>query len=180
MRQERTEALQSALGRLPMAVVVVEGDQILHPINRKATDFFGKEGLRGDLVTARPSHPLSELVARLTKTDDVSERITLTFPSGERYEIDASRRSEKGSERWLVLLVEPQRRRQRNADVLAAWSFTPRERQVVEMMIDGASSSEICEALDLGPNTLKTHVRSALTKTETRTRAELVAKVLRG
>jgi DNA-binding CsgD family transcriptional regulator len=163
-----------------MAVVVVEGDQKLYPLNRKATELFEKEGLRGDLVTARPSHPLSELVARLTRTDDASERVTLTFPSGERFEVEASRRSEKGNERWLVLLIEPHRQRTAQAETLEAWGFTPRERQVVEMMILGASSSEICEALDLAPNTLKTHVKSALTKTDTRTRAELVAKVLRG
>ena len=162
-----------------MAVIVVEDDHVLHPLNRKAAELFQREGLRGDLISARPSHPLSALVSRLTRTDAESERITLTFPSGERFAIDASRRSEKGNERWLVLLVEPHRPRHLNEDALAAWGFTPRERQVVEMMIAGASTSEICEALDLAPNTLKTHVRSALTKTETRTRAELVAKVLR-
>ena len=47
------------------------------------------------------------------------------------------------------------------------------------MMVDGASSAEICKALGLAGNTLKTHVKSALMKTGTRTRAELVARILR-
>ncbi|MGZ8868294.1 MAG: helix-turn-helix transcriptional regulator, partial [Thermoanaerobaculia bacterium] len=173
-REKRNEALESAFGRLPMAVVVVEGDQTLHPLNARATDLFEKECLRGDLVTARPSHPLSTLIVRLMGEPDGAERMTVAFPSGSRFDIDASRRSEKGSDRWLVLLIEPHRQRSVDDEAFQAWDLTPRERQVVQLMVDGASSKEICAALGLAPNTLKTHVKSALMKTGTRTRAELV------
>ncbi|HET7705439.1 MAG TPA: helix-turn-helix transcriptional regulator [Thermoanaerobaculia bacterium] len=178
-RQERKEALESAFGRLPMAVVVVEGDQTLHPLNSRAVELFEREGLRGDLVSARPSHPLSTFVVRLMGSSDGAERLTIAFPSGNRFDVDASRRSEKGSDRLLVLLIEPHRQRAVDEEAFRAWDLTPRERQVVQMMVDGASSAEICKALGLAGNTLKTHVKSALMKTGTRTRAELVARILR-
>ena len=124
--------------------------------------------------------PLSSLIVRLMGESGGSEQLTVSFPSGNRFDIDASRRSEKGSDRWLVLLIEPHRQRSVGDDAFRAWDFTPRERQVVQMMVDGASSKEICAALGLAGNTLKTHVKSALMKTGTRTRAELVARILRG
>jgi hypothetical protein len=58
----REAALRSALGRLPLAVFIVDEQRRLVPLNPKANGLMEVEGLRGDLVHARPRHPLSYLI----------------------------------------------------------------------------------------------------------------------
>ena len=57
-------------------------------------------------------------------------------------------------------------------------NFTEREREIAERLMRGASSDEICDALGIAPETLKSHVKNMLAKTGTRNRTELVAKLL--
>src|SRR5688500_2022053 len=98
----REAALRSALGRLPLAVFIVDDQRLLHPLNTKATDLMHVEGLRGDLVDARPNHPLARLILGIIHDPDgkPSSRVDLTFPRGSRYVAEPSQRSEKGLERW--------------------------------------------------------------------------------
>jgi PAS domain S-box-containing protein len=58
------------------------------------------------------------------------------------------------------------------ADVPA---LTRREREVVELVAMGKTGGEIAAELGLSPETIRTHVRNAMAKTGTRTRAQLVA-----
>ena len=106
----REEALHSALDRLNVPIMICDEEQILQPLNGRATALFEAENLRGDLLTARPSHPLSRLIDEILRTDagEVRRRM-VTFPSGKRYAVESSGRSRKGLQRWLVLLLEPLR-----------------------------------------------------------------------
>lgn len=178
----RDDALRSALERLPFAVLVVDGAQMLLPYNRRAIEFFNAESLREDLLKSRQSHPLSAFVEEL-RTADASRSLderTIAFPSGHRYRIEPSRRSEKGSGRWLMLLISPADSSPIDEEAaLDGWEFTPRERALAQSLIRGLSTDEICNVLDIAHNTLKTHMRQVLEKTASRTRAECVAKLLR-
>jgi PAS domain S-box-containing protein len=68
------------------------------------------------------------------------------------------------------------RRAVANEQALAALS--EREFSVVRLVALGDSGPEIAEALGIAHETVRTHVRKAMTKTATRSRAQLVAKVL--
>ncbi|MFE7564558.1 response regulator transcription factor [Kitasatospora sp. NPDC057500] len=62
---------------------------------------------------------------------------------------------------------------------VAAWGLTPREREVVRLVCEGASNAEIGAALFIGVTTVKTHVRHVFEKAGVRSRTQLIAR-LRG
>jgi DNA-binding CsgD family transcriptional regulator len=59
-------------------------------------------------------------------------------------------------------------------------SLTAREAQVVRLIAGGLDTSEIATTLHVSPNTVRSHVRNAMSKLSARTRAQLVAQVLGG
>jgi PAS domain S-box-containing protein len=59
-------------------------------------------------------------------------------------------------------------------------SLTTREGQVVRLIAGGLDTSEIAATLHVSPNTVRSHVRNAMSKLSARTRAQLVAEVLGG
>lgn len=60
----------------------------------------------------------------------------------------------------------------RPSPLLAA--LTDREREMVALVADGMSNTEIARQLTLSPLTVKTHVNHAMTKLGARDRAQLV------
>jgi DNA-binding CsgD family transcriptional regulator len=59
-------------------------------------------------------------------------------------------------------------------------SLTMREREVVALVAMGATGREIAEELHIAHDTVRTHVRNAMTRLGARSRAHLVAKALGG
>ncbi|HVW67347.1 MAG TPA: LuxR C-terminal-related transcriptional regulator [Steroidobacteraceae bacterium] len=59
------------------------------------------------------------------------------------------------------------------------YALTERERVTVELIEDGLSNKEIARRLGISVATVKTHVRSILSKTQTTSRATLLAKLFR-
>ena len=57
--------------------------------------------------------------------------------------------------------------------------LTPRERDVLELLVDGASNKEIARRLGISASTVKFHVRSIADKLGADGRAEAVAHALR-
>ena len=57
-------------------------------------------------------------------------------------------------------------------------TLTPREREDVRLIADGSTGREIADELHLSHDTVRTHIRNAMTKTGARSRAHLVAKAL--
>lgn len=174
--------LRSALGRLRLPMLTYQGDGLLRPYNAAATELFRRENIREDVVVSRPSHPLAALIREaLAGGNSFSESRIVTFPSGQSYEVEVSYPSEKGPERWLVVLLEERRDgANRAAPALDQWGFTERERAIAELMVKGGSSDEICDALCIARSTLKTHLAAIFTKTGVRNRTALIAKLLRG
>jgi PAS domain S-box-containing protein len=56
--------------------------------------------------------------------------------------------------------------------------LTPRELQVIQLIALGFNGPEVAHELQLAHDTVRTHVRNAMAKTGTRSRAQLVAKTL--
>jgi DNA-binding NarL/FixJ family response regulator len=67
---------------------------------------------------------------------------------------------------------------QRDAALLAG-QLTPRELEVLEILVHGGSNAEIARQLQLSPNTVRTHVQSILTKLQVRSRLEAAAFAVR-
>ena len=62
---------------------------------------------------------------------------------------------------------------------LLAGQLTPRELEVLEILVSGGSNSEVAQRLSLSPNTVRTHVQSILTKLQVRSRLEAAAFAVR-
>ena len=56
--------------------------------------------------------------------------------------------------------------------------LTPREREIVRLIALGETTPQICAALFIAPDTVRSHVRNAMAKTGARTRAQLIAIAL--
>ena len=63
--------------------------------------------------------------------------------------------------------------------LLDSWGLRPRERQVLESLLDGRTNREIAGNLNLGEETVKTHLRSLYRKLGARDRAQAIAITLR-
>ena len=59
----------------------------------------------------------------------------------------------------------------RNA-VLLAQHLSPREKELLGLLVEGASSTQIAQALSINPNTVRTHVQRILTKLQVHSRLE--------
>ncbi|MFL5884398.1 MAG: LuxR C-terminal-related transcriptional regulator [Thermoleophilaceae bacterium] len=57
-------------------------------------------------------------------------------------------------------------------------ALSPREREVVRLVAMGMTSRQVADELTVSVETVRTHIRNALAKTGTRTRAQLVAQVM--
>ena len=55
---------------------------------------------------------------------------------------------------------------------LIAGQLTPREREVLELLVHGVGGHEISRRLGISPNTVRTHVQSILTKLQVHSRLE--------
>lgn len=59
-------------------------------------------------------------------------------------------------------------------------ALSPREEEVLRLVVEGKTNGEIAQALSIRQNTVKNHVAHIFDKFNVNTRAELIARVLRG
>ncbi|HEV2125259.1 MAG TPA: helix-turn-helix transcriptional regulator, partial [Chloroflexota bacterium] len=108
---------------------------------------------------------------------DVSERGHTPNSTSERP--DQARTGPSGPRR-IAVLIEPAR----PPDVLPlieqAYGLTPRECEVVRLVLTGASSAELAQALCISPYTVQDHLKTVFCKVGVRSRRDLVARFLGG
>jgi DNA-binding NarL/FixJ family response regulator len=73
----------------------------------------------------------------------------------------------------LQLLMEDQNHRRDSDDLLA--SLTPRERDVLLLLVEGAGRNEVARQLQLSANTVRTHLQSLMSKFGVHSTLEVVA-----
>jgi DNA-binding CsgD family transcriptional regulator len=60
----------------------------------------------------------------------------------------------------------------------ARFHISPRELEVLALLLDGAKLEEIAESLNITTSTVQDHIKSMVDKTDSRNRTELIARVL--
>jgi two-component system nitrate/nitrite response regulator NarL len=83
----------------------------------------------------------------------------------------------------VVVEVKPTRREwaseeEKAASVLSV-ALTDREREVLALLVEGASSAEMAERLFLSPHTVRTHVQNLMTKLQVHSRVEAASYAVR-
>jgi PAS domain S-box-containing protein len=150
-----------------------------------------REGLIGrpvyELVESGHQASRAEWAAALAK-DHFTGEAELVRADGARVAVQWAASTETASGRRLVLFVALNtsrwgRRFRREPDPadpdgVVTGALTAREREVVQFVALGNTSAEIAEELRVAPDTVRTHVRNAMTKVGARSRAQLVAKAL--
>jgi DNA-binding NarL/FixJ family response regulator len=75
--------------------------------------------------------------------------------------------------------LAPARRRRDDPAALLASQLTPRELEVLAMLVEGLTGPEMAARLGVSPNTIRTHVQSILTKLQVHSRLEAAAFAVR-
>ena len=100
-------------------------------------------------------------------------------PDGSTRVVDFAMRATRTGGTVLVLGVCIRNRGGRRSEpVHEPAPLTTREKEIVGRIALGEVTPEICAALHIAPDTVRTHVRNAMAKTGARTRAQLIAIAL--
>jgi two-component system nitrate/nitrite response regulator NarL len=81
--------------------------------------------------------------------------------------------------RQLATAVGGARSAEERHAALLGQQLTERERQVLALLVDGASGADIAERLTISTNTVRTHVQSVLTKLQVHSRLEAATFAVR-
>lgn len=181
--------------QIPMSLVNNERRYV--KVNNAALALFryAREDIIGSRAarTARDTDPLTGDAqwAELLRANELYGERVVEHSSGApiRLSFAAHTTSQKGE--WRALLVVLSARLEATgvgllrtvcpeASSRAGGVLTAREREVVRYVALGHTSLEIAQLLFLSRHTVRTHIRKAMTKTESRTSAQLVAIALTG
>ena len=80
---------------------------------------------------------------------------------------------------WLGLQLAPRPRGtafERNAAAIRSLGISPRELEVLDQLVEGASNKVIARRLAISPNTVKTHLARLFEKLGAASRTETIAK----
>jgi DNA-binding CsgD family transcriptional regulator len=128
----------------------------------------------------------------LVNTGEVYSDRVFEYADGRRLRLRYAAHASTASGSWLAFVVILSARLQPDGSELIAPAaasepdspppgrprLTRREREIVRLVALGAGTREVAERLYLSPETVRSHVRNAMSKTSARTRAQLVATAL--
>lgn len=81
----------------------------------------------------------------------------------------------KGSDDEISVIVEYPRPIRLTSLVIEAYGLTPREREIIELVLKGLVTKQIARELEISEYTVQDHLKSVFAKTDTATRGELLA-----
>jgi len=190
-RGELSGLFWSAFRNSRNAMALVDHDRILVDVNGAFVQLTGRTPTQ---VLGRPVAVLVVGAPRFTpaawRAALASGKFTgdnqLLHADGTIVAVQWDASTEVVTGRQLVLFVALStsrwggRFRRQPAPEEAERELTSREREVVSLVAMGATSREIAEELHIAHDTVRTHVRNAMTHLGARSRAHLVAKALAG
>ena len=77
----------------------------------------------------------------------------------------------------VAVIIEPAHPARIYPLLMSAYELTERERDIVQLVLTGASTSEIAHSLVVSPLTVQNHLKSVFEKTGVRSRRDLVGKI---
>jgi DNA-binding CsgD family transcriptional regulator len=104
-------------------------------------------------------------------------RSRLRTESGRWLVVHASRLAGEEQDGRIAVILELAQPLEIAPLIAAAYGLTHRERQVLQQVLIGLSTSDICAALFISANTVQDHLKSIFEKTGVRSRRELVAQI---
>jgi PAS domain S-box-containing protein len=170
-------------------VVLLDEQRRIVDVNEAALSLFGRR--RDEVVGSsmveniRPDE--RDQAARewteFLRSGEYAGRRALVRADGSEVQIEFAARFETIGGRRLatyVAMVDQEPPFAGSAAAAAELPLTNREREVVTLIALGHETAEIASTLHISPETVRTHVRNAMSKLGARTRAQLVALVLCG
>ncbi len=118
----------------------------------------------------------------MVEASDFYATRVLCRSNGDHVSVDLAGHRETVTGRGLILIVVLRRtqgsRAAHRGDAASDSSLTARELEIVEMIALGLTGPEIATELHVSHDTVRTHVRNAMSKLGAHSRAHLVAKAL--
>ncbi len=162
----------------PAVIIVDHEDRIVQftPGARDHLDYLSSPG-RGDPLTM--VHALVSAARRFARGEmDRMPRIRVRTSDGVWLVLHAAPLSgECGPAGNVVVTIEEARPQEVIDLVAAAFGLTARERDVTAMVLRGADTKAIAQAMHLSPYTVQDHLKSIFDKAGVTSRRELVARV---
>jgi DNA-binding CsgD family transcriptional regulator len=179
--------------QIPMALV--NSERCYVKVNDAALALFryAREDIIGTKAghTARDADPLIGHAqwAELLRTNEVYGVRVVEHSSGAPIRVGFAAHTTSHKGEWRALLVALSARLEASGIELirkvdpepssaAGGTLTAREREIIRYVALGHSAPEIAEQLFLSRHTVNSHIRNAMIKTESHTRAQLVAIAL--
>jgi DNA-binding CsgD family transcriptional regulator len=82
-----------------------------------------------------------------------------------------------GGAQRVAVIVEPAHPARIYPLLMAAYQFTERERDVTQLVLRGASTSQIADQLFVSPHTVQQHLKNIFAKTGVHSRRDLVGTI---
>lgn len=146
---ERDDTVMSLSKEMPNAKLVLMAAKLDHTGARAAI----QQGFRGAISKDIPLHRFGSAILSVIRGD------------------------------FVVELKSPRRNQLMRGDAditgVVADSLTSREREILALLVDGASGAEMARRLSLSPHTVRTHVQNVLSKLQVHSRVEAVAYAVR-
>jgi DNA-binding CsgD family transcriptional regulator len=178
--------------RIPMALLdrdrryVEVNDAVVELYQYPRAEVIGSRS--GRTLAGDPSVPDAEW-DRLVRTGELYGAGVVVHANGSKMHVRWAAHAAPVRDRWLALVVTlsarllPGGRELVGSAPVEAKSnprsaLTPREREIVRLLVLGCETREMAAELRVSAETIRTHVRNAMAKTGARTRAQLVAVVL--
>ncbi|NRG41062.1 response regulator transcription factor [Rathayibacter sp. VKM Ac-2835] len=152
---ETTRRIRAEFGVTPRILILTTFDQdenVLHAVRAGADGFFGK--------AVGPD----ELTAGIRAARDGRRALSQDAVDAVVSQVARAERAPEEDPEAVGLLSQ----------------LTPREKEVVELVVSGLDNSAIAQRLLLSPFTVKTHANRAMTKVGARDRAQLVTLAVQG
>jgi PAS domain S-box-containing protein len=175
----------TAFRRSANAMFVVDLDRRIVAVNDPGTALAGRsaDALIGERVTALLDDPAeapddAAWRAQVLRGESFGRRL-FRRPDGSTRVVDFAMRASRAGGTVLVLGVcLRDRAGNRSGPAHEPAPLTAREREIVGLIALGEVTPDICAALHIAPDTVRSHVRNAMAKTGARTRAQLIAIAL--
>ena len=123
---------------------------------------------------------------QLVRTNQLYGERVIAHSNGSQLQVSYAAHTTTLDGRWMALVVTLSARFQSGGPELigaapietqrgGASTLTAREREIVRLLALGSTTRQVAAGLSLSPETIRSHVRNAMSKTGAHTRAQLVA-----